>query len=606
MLKMRVNFILFCALLILSHAWAGEDRHYIATQYWTFLGDGARASSVQWDVTGNYGTPVAGEKYYSGDRYVAEEHIRQMLEHGINVLSIGWFNQQGDQTVWSSLDPDKAFQEGPMQAYNFQDIKFAISYDICTRSWLVHQAENLWGNDVLPGLTFYDPLVAATGMYPPSYDFSLSSNGKYIYDELLSFDFDYLARTYFSRGNYLKIGNKHVVFIYDSWRFNNGKNADLVNGFGRALNRIRTELYNKYGIMLYLVGDFAKYSATYLPMEYANGAILSRPEDYKNWGYLQQYDAIGSWNILDGNYFARYGSVSLGAYTDMAEDVNNEWINVVLSEKRKYRMYLSEDAKLAYGSQDVRLDYIPLLAFSFWGMYPDPDTNMKMWSLDTGLAEVTKQADMVRRFRERSLCAEEDKDLVYQVAWNQWSEAQIMELAVQKPGEPYPGGYYDRYLNSVKDILATDNSPPQVLSVSPESLTAKVNIPVDISATYADSNGWQDIQHGAILINSSFKLKNCFLGYYNHNSNKLYIRNNANTAWLGGFSPGANATIENSYARLNCRQTVVTGSGANLTIKWNITFKSNFTGAKNTYLYVRDDANSFSGPYELGTCVILP
>ena len=100
-----------------------------------------------------------------------------------------------------------------------------------------------------------------------------------------------------------------------------------------------------------------------------------------------------------------------------------------------------------------------------------------------------------------------------------------------------------------------------------------------------------------LLINTSASGLNFFYGYYNQNSNKLYLRDDANTAWLGGFSPASANIIENSYTKLDCSQTTVSGSGTTLTVKWRITFKSTFIGvqAKNLYLYLRDDSNLYQG-----------
>jgi hypothetical protein len=140
--------------------------------------------------------------------------------------------------------------------------------------------------------------------------------------------------------------------------------------------------------------------------------------------------------------------------------------------------------------------------------------------------------------------------------------------------------------------LAFANQPPQLGTITPSSGTSNPNQAVSFTTTYIDPDGWANIQLGYLLINSSSSGLSCFYGYYNQNTNKLYLRNDANTAWLGGFAPGTANTIENSYAKLNCATTTASGSGATLTVTWSITFKSPFTGAKNTYLYVKDDAGA--------------
>jgi len=82
------------------------------------------------------------------------------------------------------------------------------------------------------------------------------------------------------------------------------------------------------------------------------------------------------------------------------------------------------------------------------------------------------------------------------------------------------------------------------------------------------------------------------------------LRNNANTAWLGGFLPGAAKIIENSYAKLNCAQTTVTETANTLTINWQVSFKSTFLGAKNMYLYVKDEFNAYQNWTQKGKITI--
>src|SRR3989338_6811380 len=148
------------------------------------------------------------------------------------------------------------------------------------------------------------------------------------------------------------------------------------------------------------------------------------------------------------------------------------------------------------------------------------------------------------------------------------------------------------------------NSPPSVGEITPSSGSSKPDEAVSFTTTYSDPDGWQNIQHTRLLINSYLNNAKCFNGYYNQNSNKLLLRNDANTGWSGGYTPGSSQTIENSYVKLDCSQTTVSGSGTTLTINWKITFKPTFTGIKKTYLYVRDDAGIYSGWKQKGTWLI--
>lgn len=147
---------------------------------------------------------------------------------------------------------------------------------------------------------------------------------------------------------------------------------------------------------------------------------------------------------------------------------------------------------------------------------------------------------------------------------------------------------------------------PQVGTIAPSSGSSIPGQQVNFIATYFDLDGWTNIMDAYLLINtSSSNKKNCFYGYYSQNTNKLYLRSDNDRQWLGGYSPGSSNIIENSYARLNCSQTTVTGNGNTLAVTWAVTFKQSFMGAKNSYLYVKDDSGSNSGWKQKGTWTII-
>lgn len=145
---------------------------------------------------------------------------------------------------------------------------------------------------------------------------------------------------------------------------------------------------------------------------------------------------------------------------------------------------------------------------------------------------------------------------------------------------------------------------PVVGTITPASGTSNPNVTVSFTTTYTDPDGWQNIQYVYLLVNTSTSGGSCFYGYYNQNTNKLYLRNDAGNSWLGGYAPGSSNVIENSYAKLNCAGTTFSGTDTTLTVSWSITFKSPFTGAKNTYLYVKDDTNAYNGWVKKGTWTI--
>ena len=417
--------------------------HHVATQYWTWYTAGAQAT--MWDGVKD-GIPTAG--YYSSyDPAVAATHISAMLANGIDVLSYGFLNQAGDQTMWDRdrIDNDRAFREGAMKASNFKSIKFNVGYDLATRAMLVHQAENglQWGkpegSDILPGVKFFEPGVDAgpTKFDFPSFDFNLrDAGGAYIYDELLSYDFKYLAENYFNQPNYLTVDGAPVVFLYASWRYNNSGSGGDADAFARALLRVRNEVYEKYGLRLYIVGDFVSY--------YNKGRIASLTER----GYFGNYDAITGWNVYDDVYRGAFGDwTRLDSYTDVSKRVQEDFLSAAKIARRSYRDSLGGKAKTAYGPSTTSVDYLPVLSFSF-----------RRHSLQDGFKaergeDLVKELNMVKSLRERSQLAEEKATLVYQIAWNQWNEGQIIEPSVYDAKDTYPARTGTEYLRRMAEIL---------------------------------------------------------------------------------------------------------------------------------------------------------
>lgn len=176
----------------------------------------------------------------------------------------------------------------------------------------------------------------------------------------------------------------------------------------------------------------------------------------------------------------------------------------------------------------------------------------------------------------------------------------------------YSGKTYYTYLRAIDDTSGSSgwrnrgsysvNNKPTLGTITPASGTGQKDITQNFTTTYTDSDGWQNIQWAYLLIStSSSSLTNCLYVDYNQNTNKLYLRNDANSAWLGGYAPGSANTIENSYAKLDCAATSVNGSGNNITVNWAVILKASFTGAKNTYLYVIDDTGAYAGFTRVGT-----
>lgn len=149
------------------------------------------------------------------------------------------------------------------------------------------------------------------------------------------------------------------------------------------------------------------------------------------------------------------------------------------------------------------------------------------------------------------------------------------------------------------------NYPPTAETVTPSLANSSHNQEIIFASTCSDPDGWQDISIVYLLFNNSMTSTESVYGYYLPLTNKLYFYDHSQRKWLGGFPLGSDNIIETPLAKLNYKNTTVSGNGSDLTIKWAITFKPSFTGTKNIYLLIRDKAGAQSGWRKKAT-VILP
>jgi hypothetical protein len=116
---------------------------------------------------------------------------------------------------------------------------------------------------------------------------------------------------------------------------------------------------------------------------------------------------------------------------------------------------------------------------------------------------------------------------------------------------------------------------------------------VTFTTTATDADGWRNLQEIRFLTNTSTSQVNTVSLRYVRRTNKLYLRNDAGTAWSGGVAPGTNTVLENSQGRLDALKTTVTGSGTTLTVTWRVSYKPAYSGRSyKTYLWAKDKATS--------------
>lgn len=127
-----------------------------------------------------------------------------------------------------------------------------------------------------------------------------------------------------------------------------------------------------------------------------------------------------------------------------------------------------------------------------------------------------------------------------------------------------------------------------------------------LRAKYADADGCEDIRGAYLVVNTALSSFRGISLYYDVAANKLYLRDDLNTAWLGGFEPGqAGAVMQNGYCKVDCGATTVDRSGDTLQVNWSIEPKaSTHARAMKAWMYVADASGVTDGWDEMAAFTI--
>ena len=143
--------------------------------------------------------------------------------------------------------------------------------------------------------------------------------------------------------------------------------------------------------------------------------------------------------------------------------------------------------------------------------------------------------------------------------------------------------------NMATAVYSISVAGPQLVSLSPSSGGMQTGQKYIITATYADTDGYSCLNDCSVLIGNCLNPFNEIYILYNQINGKLYLRNDKNSAWLGGYAPGKNITIENNNVVVYVADTQVTKSGNMVTVAWEIAVKPTYAGKTcNVYLYTND------------------
>jgi uncharacterized repeat protein (TIGR01451 family) len=136
--------------------------------------------------------------------------------------------------------------------------------------------------------------------------------------------------------------------------------------------------------------------------------------------------------------------------------------------------------------------------------------------------------------------------------------------------------------------ITVANAKPTLGTVDPSSGSGTTGVTTYFTTTWLDDNGWTDLKQCYFHIGASPSIVGNVTLLYNAVKDKLWLRTDDGSAWIGGHAPGSDNMMENGQAKVYSGLTTAGGAGDTLTVRWAIEFKDGYTGAKKTGLKCKD------------------
>jgi uncharacterized repeat protein (TIGR01451 family) len=136
--------------------------------------------------------------------------------------------------------------------------------------------------------------------------------------------------------------------------------------------------------------------------------------------------------------------------------------------------------------------------------------------------------------------------------------------------------------------ITVANVKPTLGTVAPPTGSGPVSVTTYFTTTWKDDNGWADLKQCYFHIGADASIVGNVTLLYNAVKDRLWLRSDDGSTWLGGCEPGTEGTIENSQAILDCKKTRQLGADDTLGLRWAIEFKPGYEGDKKTGLKCKD------------------
>jgi hypothetical protein len=145
---------------------------------------------------------------------------------------------------------------------------------------------------------------------------------------------------------------------------------------------------------------------------------------------------------------------------------------------------------------------------------------------------------------------------------------------------------------SHQTITINQSAQPQggSVSVSPSSGTGPAGF---FSFAFSDPTSWNNLTWGEININTEQVTTNSCYIRWQAAGNLLYLRDNADSTWLGPIALGAAGTLANGQCILHQATATLTGAGSSATLRLNVEFTNRFANnLENVYMQSQSAATA--------------
>jgi len=149
------------------------------------------------------------------------------------------------------------------------------------------------------------------------------------------------------------------------------------------------------------------------------------------------------------------------------------------------------------------------------------------------------------------------------------------------------------------DEVTWVNEPPSVGSADPGNGGCNPGQPVVFTTSYSDPNGWEDISRALFEVGDGESAHSVLLRY-SADDNRIWLRDEGDSQWLGGYEPGTQTIIENGRVTVDLSASSVSGEDDGLQVRWSVQFTEGYLGSHTSYLKVKDAAGVSTGWTEVG------